>query len=104
MPAAFGPAFVSSQVTHESHGVTPPAQFTVVPLSLTNSFSTFLVNGLTTTVVVPPPPRMSYDRFAASAVFAKPGRRELASARTSTSSSTPASRSVSRKRFTVADS
>jgi hypothetical protein len=35
-------------------------------------------------------------RFAASRVFEKPGRRELATARTSTSSSTPASRSASR--------
>ena len=49
-----GPLTVSSQVSHEPHGVAPPAQFICVPLQLTQE-STLVAWRLTSSVVVPPP-------------------------------------------------
>ena len=54
-----GPLTVSSQVTHDPHGISPPEQFIIVPLRLVNERTTSPVV-VTWMVVVPPPAWASY--------------------------------------------
>ena len=54
-----GPLTVSSHVTHDPHGISPPEQFIIVPLRLVNDRTTSPVV-VTWMVVVPPPAAGSY--------------------------------------------
>ena len=54
-----GPFTVSSQVTHEPHGMIPPEQFIIVPLRLVKALIT-CPSGVQWIVVVPPPALVSY--------------------------------------------
>ena len=51
-----GPSTVSSQVSHDPHGVGPPAQLTAVPARLTQARRTEPLAVSNSTVVVPPQP------------------------------------------------
>src|SRR3954466_10883957 len=59
----FGSSSVSSQESHEPHGVGPPAQFTRVPDRLGVTLTTFPAFGSNSVVVVPPPQVASYGRL-----------------------------------------
>src|SRR5690349_4682542 len=71
-----GPSVVSSQESHEPHGVGPPAQLMIVPLRLMKSRTSVAdPSGArrTSRDVQPPPPRGSYAREASPFTLAVSG-------------------------------